>query len=125
MSKNINGTGIIFAWDVRVVDVLPDSDPDDSSGPLQPGCPINLTNTLGNLIVYCTNDEFKVWVLKYGSDRHPAWVQAQAGDPHPDTDHLGGYGLSMRNPSKPSWVKWKTLELYRAPSKQQVSRVLG
>ena len=78
-----------------------------------------MSNTLGNIIAYECNGVSKFWVLGYDKNRVPSWLEAQEGFPHPDSERLDGYGLTIRNPSRPSWVKIETLMQYRAPSKRR------
>jgi len=114
-----------FAWAVHVVEQLPTDGPAEPAGPLQPGCAITISNTLGNIISYGCNDASVVWVLGYDGHNAPAWLAAEEGYPHPDSDNLTGYGLTIRNPNRPSWVKMETIDQYRAPSKRRVTSARG
>ena len=106
---------------VKTVDCLPKHNPSELAGPLQPGCAINLSNTLGNIIVYRFMETTKVWVLRYDDNEQPVWKDAQEGESHPDADGLSGYVLSLRNINKPSWVKLVTIGQYKSSTKRKAA----
>ena len=124
---SINTTGVYYA---RLTTIVQSDDlvraeehgPTEPSGPLAPNLPkgeVTISNTLGNLRAYASEDKVLVWVLVIEVDQSAKWVRAEQGFAYPSRTRSLQYVLSLRDSLRPSWVKKGTLSQYDCPSKKR------